>query len=271
MAMRPLASTPIAVPAHGGAVVLRGAIFRPSSLRPNAGHPVVVWNHQSPLTVDERAKMTPYDVPGAIAWFVERGYAVVSVLRRGFGASGGRFEEGVGRDALYAKAGRAAGRDIRAVLEHLRQVDDVDRDRVVLAGHSAGGFGALAVLDDEPVADVRVRLVLDFAGGKGAQWLREGPPFTDALVAAVAEYGRRSRTPTSWIYADNDLWFPPPIVDRMLAAYRAAGAPAELVRLPAVGDDGHELFTDAAIMLWADAVERFLAATVVSGPSRARE
>ncbi|MBS2018515.1 MAG: prolyl oligopeptidase family serine peptidase [Deltaproteobacteria bacterium] len=256
--MGPLASTPIAVPLDGGAVVLRGAIFRPPSPSPVTGHPVVVWNHQSPLTVDERAKMTPHDPPGAIAWFVERGYAVVSVLRRGFGVSGGRFDEGVGRDARYAKAGRAAGRDIRAVLEHLRQVDDVDRDRVVLAGHSAGGFGALAVLDDEPVAAVRVRLVLDFAGGKGAQWLRQGPHFEDTLVAAAGELGRRSRTPTAWIYAANDLWFPPPIVDRMHAAYRAAGAPAELVRLPAVGEDGHELFTDAAIALWTDAVEHFL-------------
>ncbi len=253
-----------------GAVVLRGAIFRPSSSpRPSTGHPVVVFGHQSPLTVDERTKMTPHDYPGAVAWFVERGYVVVTVLRRGFGASGGTLSEGVRRDARYAEAGRAAGRDIRAVLEHLDQVDGIDRDRVLLAGHSAGGFGSLAMLDDEPAPDVKVRLVLNFAGGKGAQWLREGPPFTDALVAAASEYGRRSRTPTLWIYADDDLWFPPPIVERMLVAYRSAGAPAEFVRLPAIGEDGHDLFTDAAIASWTVAVEGFLAAQdLPSAPPR---
>jgi hypothetical protein len=45
----------------------------------------------------------------------------------------------------------------------------------------------------------------------------------------------------------------------MFDAYTAAGAPAEIARLPAVGTDGHALFTPAAQALWTTAAERFLA------------
>jgi pimeloyl-ACP methyl ester carboxylesterase len=60
------------------------------------------------------------------------------------------------------------------MLDFLKQVQGIDLDRVVLAGHSAGGFGSLAALADDPAPDVTVRVVLDFAGGKGAPWLHEG-------------------------------------------------------------------------------------------------
>ena len=129
---------------------------------------------------------------------------------------------------------------------------------MILAGQSAGGFASLALLGTE-VEGVRVRCVLNFAGGKGAQWLSRGAPYTDGIVHAAAAYGATARIPSLWIYADNDRWFAPPLVTRMLAAYQGAGAPAEFERVPAFGTDGHALFAAEAQRSWTAAAERFLA------------
>jgi pimeloyl-ACP methyl ester carboxylesterase len=74
----------------------------------------------------------------------------------------------------------------------------------------------------------------------------------------VTEYGREAHAPSLWIYSDNDHFFPPFIATQMFRAYTDAGAPANLERLPAIGTDGHNLFTANAEKLWAPAVDRFL-------------
>ena len=215
-----------------------------------------MFNHGSPLTLAEQQKMTPFDYPLAVRFFAERGYVVVTALRRGFGESEGRFSEGVLRDRPdYVGAGRAAADDIRGVLSFLKTMPGLDLGRVVLAGHSAGGFGSLALLGQ---AGVHVRGAISFAGGKGSQWLGDGPLYTRGLVAAVTEYGREAHAPSLWIYSDNDHFFPPFIATQMFRAYTDAGAPANLERLPAIGTDGHNLFTANAEKLWAPAVDRFL-------------
>jgi dienelactone hydrolase len=240
-------------------LALDGAVFwLQGRTTPPAGRPVVVFNHGSPLTLAERQAMTPFGSMDAIRWFVEHGYVVVAALRHGFGTSQGDFEEGVAREEDYAPAGRIAAHDVAAVLLFLKTIPGVDLTRVILAGHSAGGFASLALLGKE-VEGVRVRCVLNFAGGKGAQWLSRGAPYTDGIVHAAAEYGATARIPSLWIYADNDHWFAPPLVTRMLAAYQGAGAPAEFERVPAFGTDGHALFAPEAQRSWTAAAERFLA------------
>jgi pimeloyl-ACP methyl ester carboxylesterase len=210
------------------------------------------------MTGAERQAMTLFGnyYRTAIRWFIDRGYVVVTALRHGFGNSEGRFSEGLSAEHHdYARAGHIAAHDIRAVLDFLPKVPGLDLNQVVLAGHSAGGFGSLALLSEE---GVRVRVAINFAGGKGAQLLPQGSPYTDAIVDAAAEYGRTARAPSLWVYAENDRWFLPPLVTRMFDAYRLAGGPAEIERLPELGADGHALFTAAAIRSWTKAVEAFL-------------
>lgn len=250
---------------EGKLLVLQGAVFRPLGPKPASGYPVVVFNHGSPLDAAERPKMTPNGYATAVQWFTDRGYVVVAALRRGFGTSGGKFTEGVSCDAPdYAKAGRTAAHDIRAIFEYVKRMPDVDLDRLVIAGHSAGGFGSIALLGED---GVKARAAISFAGGKGAGCLHLGPPYTDDIVAAAGVYGKKARTPSLWIYADNDSLFAPPLPDRMFAAYREGGAPAELVHIPATGKDGHALFTKAAEAEWTAAADRFLSAQGL--PSRA--
>src|SRR4051794_15947515 len=190
-----------AVQTPGSDVRLEAAIFWPLDARPAQPRPSIVFSHASPLTAAERRGMTPFGssfgASWAIEWFVQRGYVVVSALRRGFGASEGRFSEGVDREQRdYARAGRAAAADIRAALSFTQALAGVDPTRIVLAGHSAGGFGSLALASE----GVPVRGVINFAGGKGAQLLGAGAPYTSAITAAAGEYGKTARVPSLWIY-----------------------------------------------------------------------
>jgi dienelactone hydrolase len=244
------------IPFHDpmGVLHLKGAVMwpeRPAGKTP----PVVVLSHGSPLTAAERPHITPLAYLHVAQWFLDRGYVVVAGVRRGFGASEGAFVEGVNREpADFASGGRAAGKDIRAVLDFVATLRGVDHDRVVLVGHSAGGFGSLAAAAD----GAKVRAVVNFSGGKGAQLLPLGALFVDRLVAAAGDYGHSVRVPSLWIYAQNDSLFVPAVVQRMFAAYRAGGAPAEMESLPAVGADGHAPFSAEAMRLWGPKLEAFL-------------
>lgn len=238
-----------------GELRLDAAIFWPVKARQAAPSPAIVFSHSSPLVAAERRGMTPLGCSLAIQWFVRRGYVVLAALRRGFGASQGSFSEGVDREHYdYARAGRVAAADIRAALSFAAACPGIDPDRVVLAGHSAGGFGSLALASE----GAPVRGVMNFAGGKGVQLLGAGPPYTTAIASAAGEYGKTTRVPSLWIYAANDKWFAPPIATAMFDAYRSGGGPAEIVRLPAVGWDGHDLFTTEAVNLWSATAEAFL-------------
>ena len=44
-----------------------------------------------------------------------------------------------------------------------------------------------------------------------------------SLVAAFRAYGARSRVPSLWIYARNDSFFRPELVERMRAAFAEGG------------------------------------------------
>ena len=68
---------------------------------------------------------------GALA---DGGVVVARYDRRGTGQSGGRAESAMLED--YAD-------DVRAVVRHLQERDDVDRDRVVVVGHGEGGWAGL--------------------------------------------------------------------------------------------------------------------------------
>jgi hypothetical protein len=70
--------------------------------------------------------------------------------------------------------------------------------------------------------------------------------------------GRTSRTPTLWIYAENDKFFRPALAHRLHAEFGAAGGRAEFVDAPAFGDDGHLLFSAAGASIWTPMVDRFL-------------
>jgi hypothetical protein len=124
---------------------------------------------------------------------------------------------------------------------------------MIAVGVSAGGFASLALAADPPQG---LAAAINFAGGRGSRADNEVCD-EDALVRAFAAFGKTSRIPTLWIYAQNDKYFGPELVRRMHAAFSGAGGRAQFVDFPAHGEDGHALFS-RGIPLWTPIVDSFL-------------
>ena len=134
----------------------------------------------------------------------------------------------------------------------------VQKSGAVVVGHSAGGWGALALASHNPQL---VKAVINFAGGLGGR--ADGKPnnncVPDRLVAAAGRFGRTAQVPTLWLYSENDSYFAPALSKRMYDAFRNVGGRAEYHLVPPTGADGHLLIESSdAFVLWAPIVEKFL-------------
>lgn len=226
-------------------------------VRPNAPgrYPLVVFSHGAPRDAAQRRKMSPYGSLPIAMEFVRRGYAVAIVMRRGYGTSGGNYVEGVAcdRDGDFTRSGLLAAADIRAAFDFISKRSDVDPNVMIAAGESAGGFSSLGLSSNAPQG---LQAVISFAGGRGST----GPHQIcqqDKLNLAFANYGRTSRVPTLWIYAENDTFFAPNVARQFFEAFRSTGGIAEFIAHPRHGEDGHN-FVYRGIDLWTAYVDDFL-------------
>ena len=124
-------------------------LFRP----PGAGpFRLAVIAHASTQNVLRRAQMPQPEYRALAAWLVARGFAVLVPERPGHGATGGNYLEDQGGcdEADYARAGRATADQISAALDYLRGQSFIRQDGAVVIGHSAGGWGALALAREDP-------------------------------------------------------------------------------------------------------------------------
>lgn len=205
--------------------------------------PLAVIAHGTPATTGQRQRYTVEQYGTVAAELARHGFAAVVVMRRGFGASEGSFAESTGPcgQSRYAEAGLESARDLHEAVRAMATQAHVDPRRIVAVGQSAGGFAALALGTRPPPG---LAAIVNFAGGRGRFADRNAVCEPDKLVAAIAQFGRATRVQSLWIYAENDHSFPPDLARAMFQAYRAGGAPAELVMLPPFRDDGHRLFVD---------------------------
>jgi dipeptidyl aminopeptidase/acylaminoacyl peptidase len=135
--------------------------------------PLVVLVHGTPRASGETlgtaiAHQPPAELVSPAVAFAQRGYAAVSIMRRGFGRSEGRFAEalsGTCDDRDYLAVGRIPAEDVTGAVATLRGEPWVDPDRVLLLGHSTGGFAVTAAAATNPPGIVGI---LDFAGGHGS-------------------------------------------------------------------------------------------------------
>jgi pimeloyl-ACP methyl ester carboxylesterase len=244
--------------ADGSQVKLETMILRPD--RPGRFPLVLLVHGTNPATGQAfraaAAQQSPADLLNAAVAFAQRGYAVASIMRRGFGRSEGRFAEtlsGSCDDRDYLAVGRIAAEDVTAAVVALRGEPWVELDRVVLMGHSTGGFAVTAAAADNLAGVVGV---LNFEGAHGSVPGRTCSP--DHLVADAGIFGRTARIPALWVYAENDRSAPPALGRRMFDAYVASGAPAQFQILPSYGVDGHAMVPMGPAEVWWPAVESFL-------------
>lgn len=201
-------------------------LYRPAGPGP---HPVVVWVHGGSWVRGERDDRT-----ALCRWLADRGYAVVAVEYRL--PPPAPVGEGQRRDVAAAASWAAA---------HAAE-EDLDPDRIVLAGQSAGATLALsttagilagdlsaprprAVVAYYPVTDLRAvdRSLQDAVlGGPAAQRPRE------TRAASPADLVRPDLPPTLLVLGSADHFVFPERVHAYDRDLRAAGVPGRLVEVP---------------------------------------
>lgn len=144
-------------------IAARALLFRPAGAGPFR---LAVIAHASTQNVLRRAQMPQPEYHALAAFLVARGFAVLVPERLGHGATGGRYVEDQGGcdEADYARAGRATAEDISLALDYLQKQDFIRKDAAVVIGHSAGGWGALALANADPK---RISAIIAFAPGRG--------------------------------------------------------------------------------------------------------
>ena len=245
----------VGIPAAAGAT-LRTRVLRPSGRGP---FPLAIISHGSPPNASRRPEMEVPTFVSASRWLLQRGYMVALPLRRGYGETGGAWVENYGtcNNPDYYRAGLTSAEDIQAAIGFFRARAEVQRDRILLIGQSAGGWGSIAAASRNPAGAFAV---INFAGGRGGGQPKVGNCTPVRLIEAAARYGATARIPSLWLYAENDSFFGPDLSRKMFDAYVRAGAKAEYVALPPFGSDGHRLFgAPDGRALWQPPVEKFLA------------
>ena len=129
---------------------------------------------------------------------------------------------------------------------------------MIVAGQSAGGWGALALASRNPR---NVKAVINFAGGRGGR-VGDRPNnncASDKLIDTARYFGSSARIPVLSIYTENDTYFAPPISKPLNEAFRVAGGRVDFRLLPSFGLDGHGLFgARSGVEQWAPIVDEFL-------------
>jgi dienelactone hydrolase len=232
------------VPSPDTDIAAHALLFRP----PGAGpFRLAVIAHASTQNGLRRAQMPQPEYRALSAFLVTRGFAVLVPERLGHGATGGRYVEDQGGcdEADYARSGRATADEISLALDYLRKQDFIRKDAAVVIGHSAGGWGALALANADPKA---ISAIIAFAPGRGGHANDEPnqicAPHT--LLAAAAEFGKAARIPVTWLVAANDSYFAPKFSLGLADAFRGSAGKVDVRILPAVGSEGHWMIESEA-------------------------
>jgi dienelactone hydrolase len=220
-------------------------------------HPLAVITHGSSRLREEHALVTPWqELPQAL-WFARRGWVALVVVRRGYGGSGGEEDSSrVGRcpQTDYEGAARYGAEDLRMAIDYARGLPQVDATQIVAAGVSTGGLATTALTAKAPPGLVAA---INFAGGRGSKADHDVCNPGD-LVDAYKSFGKTSRIPMLWLYAENDKYFWPELAQKFDAAFRSKGGQDQFVLAPAIGSDGHSLFRH--VDAWSATVDDFLQA-----------
>ena len=223
---------------------------------------VMIFAHGTPADVARRVSVGPPSCDSeAFRWFLQRGYAVLASVRRGFGATGGPYAEygGPCDHENFVKPGLESARDIAATVDYAATLPFLRPQGMVLVGLSTGGFATIAY---DSIPHPRVTALINFSGGRGGH--RDNKPnyncSPESLAPAAGRFGATATTPMLWIYQANDSFFNPELAGDMYAAFTKAGGQAEYHANPPFGADGHDMFVlNGGSAIWGPLVERYLA------------
>lgn len=236
---------------EGSALTLEALAVRPVGPGP---FPLVLVLHGTNRLIETFPNQRPETYISPALVFAQRGYAVVIVMRSGFGRSTGSYAEYIGTCDDYTRPSNIAAGEMLQALSAVQKERWVDGSRVVLLGHSTGGLAALAISAMNPPG---ILGVISFASGNGSA----RPDYVcqpDRLVEADRIFGETARVPSLWIHSANDHFFGPDLTAAMFAAYTAKGAPALLFEAPPWRGEGHSFIWAPEGTAWWPEVKAFL-------------
>ena len=248
---------PWLVPSPDPGTPARAVLFRPPGDGP---FPLAVIAHATTQNVLRRAQMPQPEYRALAAWLVAKGFAVLVPERLGHGATGGKYLEDQGGcdEADYARSGRATADEIAAAAGLLRKQSFIRPDGMVVVGHSAGAWGALALAREDPKD---VAAIIAFAPGRGghANDVSNQVCAPHTLLSAAGEFGKAARVKVTWLVAANDSYFSLALSRQLADAFRNAGGQVDFRALPAYGSEGHWLpETEAGVKLAGPELDRAL-------------
>jgi pimeloyl-ACP methyl ester carboxylesterase len=205
-------------------------------------------------------------------YFLKRGYTLVVPMRRGRGESTGFYIEECAFPAdpsctrmAYFRMGTSGLQS--ALADSLSVIDQVvpklapRASKIVLAGHSRGGFLSLAIAAARPK---QVAAVINFSGG----WFgvgRDKPKEEETARLEMQEqsfqtFGASFKGPTLWIYAPDDPFYSEEFTRRFYGDYVRAGGQADyLSAREHTSVDPHWILDDES--LWSQRADQLLGIT----------
>ena len=243
---------------RSGDLQLKGLLWKPAGQGP---FPAVLFNHGSAASYEKA-----FNAIGPV--FAQRGYLLFTPYRRGHGLSadqgpyiGDLLAATLAREGVAARSALMMRlletdhfQDQLAALAYLQGRDEVDTNRIAVAGVSFGGVQSVLAA----ARATGIKAAVDFAGA-AMNWERS-PLARERMLAEVAA----SRVPIFFVQAANDYSTAP--TTELAARMREVGKAHRSRIYAAFGTtaaEGHGFgFFGAAI--WGDDVFRFLDETLVA-------
>ena len=227
----------------------------------------MIFSHGRGPEISDRLNLKYPVLVGHGNFWLRNGFAVVAPVRPGYGESEGMDHEDAGSnwrrgrctgepDFLYLA--NVAGEAVLATLDWVRAQPWPNKEKILLVGVSVGGLTSAGVAAKGPPGVIGY---INFSGGAGGS-PRESPGKSckpENLTKVFAEFGKTTRVPSLWLYAENDLYWGPDAPNEWHNAFSAGGSKTKFVMTQAVPgtDDGHRLLAVGS-SLWSPHVNAFV-------------
>lgn len=231
-------------------ITLEATLYKPEGDGP---FPLVIFNHGStgPGVIPEDMTINPW---GFGDYLLKKDIALLIPMRRGRGASGGSYDEqytcnpkGITEGIEYALE------SLDATYSYLESQSWVNKEKIVLSGHSRGGMLSLVYASEHPKSAVGV---LNFSGG----WVSDSCQVKSesANLSMFKNTGQKMQVPSLFIYGHNDPFYADESIEGFAETYKASGGDLTF-KFYQLGKkvSGHSVF-ESYWYLWTGIVDDFL-------------